>query len=81
MMIIITLPYFSYEVIFILFFVQTSVDITGSKEDVMSYINISTRIGNALLPNLPISYAGSDYKNDCYALALTSNSFFELAML
>jgi hypothetical protein len=36
------------------------------------------RITNAFLPNLPITYAGGDYKNDCFVYNLTSGGYIQL---
>jgi hypothetical protein len=36
------------------------------------------RITNVFLPNLPITYAGSDYKNDCFVHHLASGGFIQL---
>jgi hypothetical protein len=36
------------------------------------------RIINAFLPNLPITYSGGDYKNDCYVHNLTSGGYIQL---
>jgi hypothetical protein len=47
--------------------------------ETMANINIFMRITNAFLLNLPITYVGSDYKNDCYTSALTSGDYIELA--
>jgi hypothetical protein len=35
------------------------------------------RIINAFLPNLPITYAGDDYKNDYFIHYLTSGAVFK----
>jgi hypothetical protein len=44
----------------------------------MSNINIFVRITNAFFLNLPISYAGDDFMNDCYVSSLSSSSHIEL---
>jgi hypothetical protein len=44
----------------------------------MSNINIFMRIMNVSLPNLPISYADGDYKNDSNISTFTSGGFIEL---
>jgi hypothetical protein len=59
-------------------FVQTHVSTSNTESETMSNINIFMHITNALLPNLPITYVGGDYKNDCYTSALTSGGYIEL---
>jgi hypothetical protein len=44
----------------------------------MNNDSIFMRITNAFLPNLLITYAGSDYKNDCFVHKLTSGSYIQL---
>jgi hypothetical protein len=44
----------------------------------MSDINIYLRITNPFLPNLPITYAEGDIKNDCDISELISGSYIEL---
>jgi hypothetical protein len=49
------------------FYVQTHVDNDDNQDNsVMSNLSIFMRIINAFLPNLPITYSGGDYKNDCF---------------
>jgi hypothetical protein len=49
------------------FYVQTHVENNENRDNsVMSNLNIFMRITNAFLPNLPITYASGDYKNDCF---------------
>jgi hypothetical protein len=36
------------------------------------------RITNAFLSNLPITYAGGDYKNDCFVYNVTSEGYIQL---
>jgi hypothetical protein len=36
------------------------------------------RITNAFLPNLPITYASGDYKNDCFVHNWTSGGYIHL---
>jgi hypothetical protein len=36
------------------------------------------RITKAFLPNLLITYAGGDYKNDCYVSSLTTGGSIQL---
>jgi hypothetical protein len=36
------------------------------------------RITNSFLPNLPITYTGGDYKNDCFVNNLTSGGYIQL---
>jgi hypothetical protein len=38
------------------------------------------RIRNAFLSNLPITYAGGDYKNNCFVPSLTSGGYFQLVV-
>jgi hypothetical protein len=53
-------------------YVQIHVDNDKNKDNsVMSNLNIFMRIINAFLPNIPITYADGDYKNDCYVNTLT----------
>jgi hypothetical protein len=44
----------------------------------MSNHFIFMRITNSFLPNLRITYAGGDYKNDCYVHHLTSGGYIQL---
>jgi hypothetical protein len=44
----------------------------------MSNLSIFMRITNAFFPDLPISYAGEYYKNDCFVHHLTSVSYIQL---
>jgi hypothetical protein len=44
----------------------------------MSNINIFMQNTNYFLPNLPMTYAGGDYKNECYTSVLTSCDYIEL---
>jgi hypothetical protein len=61
------------------FYVQTHVDNNENNDDsVMSNLSIFMRITNAFLLNLPITYAGGDYKNDCFAHNLISRSYIQL---
>jgi hypothetical protein len=61
------------------FYVQTHVDNTNDQDNsVMSNLSIFMRITNAFLPNLPITYAGGDYKNDCFIHNLTSGGYIQL---
>jgi hypothetical protein len=63
------------------FYVQTHVDnedANNKDKSVMSNHNIFMRITKAFLPNLPITYAGCDYKNDCFVHNLTSGSYIQL---
>jgi hypothetical protein len=60
------------------FDVQTHVDNDDNKDiSVMSNLNIFMRITNAFLLNLPITYAGGDYKNDCFVHNLTSRDYIQ----
>jgi hypothetical protein len=45
---------------------------------VMSNLSIFMRITNAFLPNLPITYAGVDYKNDCFVHNLTYGGYIQI---
>jgi hypothetical protein len=36
------------------------------------------RITNAFLPNLPITYTGDDYKNDCFVHNLIFGGYIQL---
>jgi hypothetical protein len=61
------------------FDVQTHVDNEENKDNsVMSNLSIFMRITNAFLSNLPITYAGDDYKNDCFVHNLTSGGYIQL---
>jgi hypothetical protein len=61
------------------FYVQTHVDNEENKDNsVMSNHSIFMRITNAFLPNLPITYAGGDDKNDCYVSDLTFGGYITL---
>jgi hypothetical protein len=61
------------------FYVQTHVDNGENKDNsVMSNHSIFMRITYAFLPNLPITYAGGDYKNDCFVHHLTSGGYIQL---
>jgi hypothetical protein len=60
------------------FFVQTHATDTKTDFETMNNINIFMRIANAFLPNLPITSAGGEYKNDSYTSALTSNGYIEV---
>jgi hypothetical protein len=61
------------------FYVQTHVDTDDNKvNSVMSNLRIIMRITNAFLPNLPITYAGVDYKNDYYVHNLSSRRYIQL---
>jgi hypothetical protein len=61
------------------FYVQTHADNDDNKDNsVMSNLNIFMRIINAFLPNLHITYAGGDYKNDCSVNDLPSGSYIQL---
>jgi hypothetical protein len=44
----------------------------------MSNLSIFMRITNVFLPNFPITYAGGDYKNDCFVHNLTSWGYIQL---
>jgi hypothetical protein len=57
------------------FYVQ-AVDEEG--KDIILNQNIFMRITITFLPNLPITYTGNDYKNDCYTSALSSGGYLEL---
>jgi hypothetical protein len=51
------------------FYVQTHIDnenTNNQDNSVMSSLIIFMRIKNVFLPNLPITYAGCDYKNDSF---------------
>jgi hypothetical protein len=62
------------------FYVQSQVDNEDSKDNsVMSNLNIFMRITNAFLPNLLITYADGDYKNNCFVHNLTSGGYIQLA--
>jgi hypothetical protein len=43
-----------------------------NNNSVVSNLCIFMRITNVFLPNFPITYAGEDYKNDCFVHNLTS---------
>jgi hypothetical protein len=60
------------------FFVQTHAYVNGKKEDVMSNISIFMKITHVFFHNLSITYADSNYKNDCYVSNLTSGGYIEL---
>jgi hypothetical protein len=61
------------------FYVQTHIDNGDNKDNsVSSNLNILLRIANAFLPNLPITYVGDDYKNDCFVHNLTSGGYIQL---
>jgi hypothetical protein len=61
------------------FYVQTHVDNDNNKDNsVMNNLRIFMRITNAFLPNLPITYTGGDYKNDCFVHNLTSGGYIQL---
>jgi hypothetical protein len=60
------------------FFVQTHVSDTKTESETMNNINIFMRITNAFLPNLPITYADGDYKNDYHRPAMASGGYIEL---
>jgi hypothetical protein len=61
------------------FYVQTHVDNNNNQDNsVMSNFSIFMRITNAFLPNLPITYTGGDYKNDCFVHHLTSGGYIQL---
>jgi hypothetical protein len=63
------------------FYVQTHVDNedrNNQDNSVMSNLSIFMRITNAFLPNLPITYTGGDYKNDCFVYNLTSGGDIQL---
>jgi hypothetical protein len=63
------------------FYVQTHVDNedpNNQDNSVMSNLSIFMRIINAFLPNLPITYAGGDYKNVCFVHNLTSGGYIQL---
>jgi hypothetical protein len=60
-------------------YVQTHVDNNENQDNsVMSNLSIFMRITNALLPNLPITHAGGDYKNDCFVHNLAFGGFTQL---
>jgi hypothetical protein len=49
------------------FYVQTHVDNDDNQDNsVMSNLSIFMLITKTFLANLPITYAGGDYKNDCF---------------
>jgi hypothetical protein len=60
------------------FFVQTHVNDTKAEFETMGILNILMSNTNAFLPNLPITYANGDYKNDCYTSVLTSGGYIGL---
>jgi hypothetical protein len=61
------------------FYIQTHVDNDDNQyNSVMSNLSIFMRITNTFLPNLPITYAGGDYKNDCFVHNLTSGGYIQL---
>jgi hypothetical protein len=63
------------------FYVQTHVDnedANNKDNSVMSNLSIFMRITNGFLPNLSITYAGGDYKNDCFVHNLTSGGYIQL---
>jgi hypothetical protein len=58
---------------------QPYIDNDDNKDNsVKSNLNILMRIINAFLPNLPITHAGGDYKNNCYLHHLTSGCYIQL---
>jgi hypothetical protein len=60
------------------FYVQTHVDNDNNKDkSVMSNRSIIMWITNTFLHNLPITYAGDDYKNDFCVDNLTSNFYVQ----
>jgi hypothetical protein len=59
------------------FFVQTNVITTNTEFETMNNLNIFMRISNDFLPNLPVTYADGDYKDDCHTSALTSHGYIE----
>jgi hypothetical protein len=60
------------------FFVQRMIDDKNKVTEIMTNLNIFMRITNSFLPNLPITYVGGDYKNDCFTSELTSPGYIEL---
>jgi hypothetical protein len=60
------------------FFVQTHATDTKTDFETMNNINIFMRIANVFLPNLPITSAGGEYKNDSYTSTLTYNDYIEV---
>jgi hypothetical protein len=60
------------------FFVQTHVNDTKTESETMCNINIFLRNIHAFLLNLPIIYAGGDYKKDYHISELISESYIEL---
>jgi hypothetical protein len=63
------------------FYVQTHIDnedTNNQDNSIMSNLSIFMRITNAFLPNLPITYAGGDYKNDYFVHHLTSGGYITL---
>jgi hypothetical protein len=48
-----------------------------TESETMSNIYFFMQITNAFLPNLPITYAGGDYKNDYHRPAMTSGGYIE----
>jgi hypothetical protein len=60
------------------FFVQTHVNDMKTESEAMCILNIFMSSTNAFLPNLTITYASGDYKNDCYTSVLTSGGYIGL---
>jgi hypothetical protein len=54
------------------------IDDKNKVTEIMTNLNIFMRITNSFLPNLPITYVGGNYKNDCFTSALTSPGYIEL---
>jgi hypothetical protein len=60
------------------FLVQTMIEDNNQMKAILTNMNIFMRITNSFLPDLPITYVGGDYKNDCYTYAFTSPDYIEL---
>jgi hypothetical protein len=60
------------------FFIQPHVNDTKTEFETTGILNIFMNSTNAFLPNLPITHANGDYKNDFYTSVLTSGGYIEL---
>jgi hypothetical protein len=61
------------------FYFHTHVDNDDNQDNpVMSNLSIFMLITHAFLPNLPITYAGGDYKNYCFVHNVTSGGYIQL---
>jgi hypothetical protein len=60
------------------FFVQAIREEKEELKDILINQNIFMHIINSFLPGLPITFAGGDYKNDCFISSLTSSGYIEL---